>query len=121
MPCRRFSGSRASPTPRVLPRPCGRIRRGDPKTVSPEFLNPPSEGEAIEAAAARVNTPVVLVRGEHSDVVTDESVRRFLELKPQLIVLEAKGVGHMFTGDRNDVFAVSLLEYLARFVPLDRN
>jgi pimeloyl-ACP methyl ester carboxylesterase len=90
----------------------------DPKTVSPEFLNPPSEGEALDAAAARVKSPVVLVRAEHSDIVTDEGVRRFRELQPDLIVLEAKGVGHMFTGDRNEPFAESLLEYLARFAPL---
>lgn len=90
----------------------------DPLTVSPEFLNPPSEGEAIEAAAARVRSPVVLVRAEHSDVVTDESVRLFHELTPQLLVLEAKGVGHMFTGDRNDAFAATLLDHLARFAPL---
>jgi pimeloyl-ACP methyl ester carboxylesterase len=92
----------------------------DPLTVAPEFLNPPSEGEAIEAAAARVRSPTVLVRAEHSDIVTDEGVRVFQELTPHLIVLEAKGVGHMFTGDRNDAFAVTLIEHLARFAPLKR-
>jgi pimeloyl-ACP methyl ester carboxylesterase len=90
----------------------------DPKMVAPEFINPPSESEAIEAAAARIECPVVLVRAEHSEVVSDDSVRRFIELKPNLIVLEAKGVGHMFTGDQNDAFADSLLEHLGRFVPL---
>src|SRR3546814_1939222 len=67
----------------------------DPRTVSPEFLNPPSESQTIEAAAARITTPVVMVRAEYSDIVSDESVALFRKLTPQLEVIEAKGVGHM--------------------------
>jgi pimeloyl-ACP methyl ester carboxylesterase len=92
--------------------------RWDPKTVSPEFLNPPSEGVALEAAAARVRDPVVMVRAEFSTIVTDESVALFQQLTPQLEVVVAHGVGHMFTGDRNDAFAETLLDYLARFAPV---
>ncbi len=90
----------------------------DPKTVSPAFLNPPSEGELIEQAAAGLRMPTILVRAEHSDVVTEESVRRFRDLTPELIVVEAAGVGHMFTGDQNDAFAETLLQFLARFAPI---
>ncbi len=86
----------------------------DPKTTSPEFLHPMSEGHALLEAAARVKTPVVLVRAEHSNIVTDEGVARFRELAPQLEVIEAKGVGHMFTSDRNDAFAETLLAHLAQ-------
>jgi len=86
----------------------------DPKTVSPEFLNPPSEGVALEQAAARVRDPVVLVRAELSTIVTDESVAMFRKLTPQLEVVVAKGVGHMFTGDRNDAFAETLLDRLSQ-------
>jgi pimeloyl-ACP methyl ester carboxylesterase len=85
----------------------------DPRTVSPEFLNPPSEGVALEEAAARVRDPVVLVRAEMSTIVTDESVALFRRLTPQLEVIIARGVGHMFTGDRNDAFAETLLGRLA--------
>jgi pimeloyl-ACP methyl ester carboxylesterase len=59
-----------------------------------------------------------MVRAEHSDVVSDESVALFRKLTPQLEVIEAKGVGHMFTGDRNDAFAQTLLEHLSRFAPV---
>jgi pimeloyl-ACP methyl ester carboxylesterase len=90
----------------------------DPRTVSPEFLNPPSEGEALEQAAARVRDPVVLVRAELSTIVTDESVALFRRLTPQLEVVVAPGVGHMFTGDRNDAFAETLLTRLAQLAPL---
>jgi pimeloyl-ACP methyl ester carboxylesterase len=90
----------------------------DPRTAAPEFLHPPSEGEALIAAARRVSTPVVLVRAELSEIVSKESVRRFKDLTPQLEVETATGVGHMFTGDRNDSFAERLLQYLARHMPL---
>ncbi|WP_240334335.1 alpha/beta fold hydrolase [Sphingobium estronivorans] len=86
--------------------------RWDPATVRPEFLHPPSEGEALLAAAGRLRDPVVLVRAELSSIVTDGSVALFRELTPQLEVVVAHGVGHMFTGDQNDAFAETLLERL---------
>lgn len=91
----------------------------DPATVRPEFLNPPSEGVALELAASRVRCPVLLVRAELSSIVTDESVARFRGLTPQLEVVEAKGVGHMLTGDNNDIFAATLLDHLSRLAPVE--
>lgn len=90
----------------------------DPLTVSPEFLNPPSEGLALERAAAIITDPVVLVRAELSTIVTDEGEALFRKLTPQLEVVLAKGVGHMVTGDRNDAFAETLLDHLARYSPV---
>jgi non-heme chloroperoxidase len=88
--------------------------RWDPATGKREFLHPPSENEALLAAAARVKSPIVLVRAELSHLLTDEGVHRFQQLAPQLEVIIAKGVGHMFTADRNDTFAAQLLECLKR-------
>jgi non-heme chloroperoxidase len=88
--------------------------RWDPATGRSEFLHPPSEGEAVLAAAARVTSPVVLVRAELSHLLTDAGVAEFRRLAPQLEVVTAKGVGHMFTADRNDEFAADLLGRLAR-------
>jgi len=88
--------------------------RWDPATGNVEFLHPPSEGEAILAAAARITSPIVLVRAELSHLLTDEGVDRFYELTPQLQVVTAMGVGHMFTADRNDGFAADLLDWLAK-------
>lgn len=90
----------------------------DPRTTSQEFLHPPSEGVALVAAARRVTAPVVLVRAELSEIVTDESVRQFQALTPQLEVEVAHGVGHMFTGDHNDAFADRLLRHLSAHLPL---
>jgi len=88
--------------------------RWDPATGRPEFLHPPSEGEALLAAAARMTSPIVLVRAELSHLLTDEGVDRFRQLTPQLQVVTAIGVGHMFTADRNDGFGAELLEWLAK-------
>ena len=90
----------------------------DPRTVTPAFLAPPSELAALREAAARVHCPVVMVRGEFSDIVPQDAATAFKALTPQLIVLEAKGQGHMFTGDANDAFAGTLVEQLARFAPM---
>jgi non-heme chloroperoxidase len=87
--------------------------RWDPATGKEEFLHPPSEGEAILAAAARITSPIVLVRADLSHLLTDQGVGRFRELTPQLQVVTAIGVGHMFTADRNDGFAAELLDWLA--------
>ena len=59
----------------------------DPRTAEPQFLHPPSEAEALVAAARRVTTPVVLVRAELSEIVSKESVQRFKDLtsKPPLV------------------------------------
>lgn len=92
----------------------------DPKTVAPEFLNPPSEGEALERAATKMKDPVILVRAEFSTIVTQESVDTFRRLTPQLEVVLARGAGHMYTGDRNDAFAETLLAHLARYLPVTR-
>jgi len=88
--------------------------RWDPATGRGEFLHPPSEGEAVLAAAARVTSPVVLVRAELSHLLTEAGVAEFQRLAPQLQVVTAKGVGHMFTADRNDAFAAELLGWLAK-------
>lgn len=90
----------------------------DPRTTAPEFLHPPSERAALEAAARRVATPVVLVKAALSGILSDESVRHFQMLTPHLQVEVAHGVGHMFTGDQNDAFAQRLLRHLAERLPL---
>ena len=86
----------------------------DPATGDPQFLHPPSEAEALLAAASRVRSPIVLVRAEHSNVLTDEGVERFRQLAPQLDVRIARGAHHMFTVDRNEGFAADLLDVLER-------
>ena len=87
----------------------------DPATGKEDFLHPPSENEAVLAAAARATSPMVMVRAELSHLVNDTNTARFKALAPHLDVLTAPGAGHMFTADRNDAFAAELLAQLARY------
>jgi pimeloyl-ACP methyl ester carboxylesterase len=106
----------AAPLERSMRRDdCGRWHwHWDPGTGRREFLHPPSENQAVIAAAARVTCPVVLIRAEHSHLLTDAGVEHFQTLAPQLDVRWARGARHMFTADRNDAFAAELLDGLAQ-------
>lgn len=90
----------------------------DPRSCAPEFLHPPEEEKELFRAAERITSPVVMVRAERSTILSDESVALFRQLTPHLEVEIARGVGHMFTGDRNEAFAGSLLRHLAARLPL---
>jgi pimeloyl-ACP methyl ester carboxylesterase len=64
------------------------------------------------AAALALRHPVLLVRGAHSDVVSDEGVAEMRELIPHATVVDVRDAGHMVAGDDNDIFTVNLLSYL---------
>ncbi|MEI8084021.1 MAG: alpha/beta hydrolase, partial [Actinomycetes bacterium] len=58
--------------------------------------------------------PMLLVRGQMSDLVSQESADRLLNRFPQIEFVDVRGAGHMVAGDRNDVFADAVLDFLAR-------
>ena len=96
-------------------RPDGRLYfRWDPRTAEGRFVNPPSEQVLMEAAAAGQTSPVLLVRGAESTMVSERAVERFRQVLPGLDVVDLQGIGHMVTGDRNDPFAAALLAFLDR-------
>lgn len=84
----------------------------DPKTVSPQFVSPPSEAVEMAAAARNFRKPLLLVRADHGSLATDDAVERFHALVPQLVVEFAPGSHHMLTGDDNAAFASRLLDHL---------
>ena len=63
-------------------------------------------------AAARLELPVLLVRGQQSDIVSRESVNEFLELVPHAQFQDIADAAHMVAGDNNDIFARSVLEFI---------
>jgi len=95
----------------------GRYRwHWDPKFIGGKDLNdgvkkPIPEGH-LEAAATKLRTPVQLVRGRQSELVSDDHVREFLDLVPHAKYADISGAGHMVAGDRNDVFAEAVLDFL---------
>jgi pimeloyl-ACP methyl ester carboxylesterase len=66
----------------------------------------------LEDAARRVRVPTLLLSGGRSDLVSDATVRHFLELVPQAGHVRLADATHMLAGDDNDAFADALLEFL---------
>jgi len=64
------------------------------------------------AAASHLTCPVLLVRGEQSDIVSDQGIAELRELVPQAQVVDVNNVGHMVAGDDNDVFSENLVGFL---------
>ncbi|MEO5902033.1 MAG: alpha/beta hydrolase [Ilumatobacteraceae bacterium] len=74
--------------------------------------------ERLEACARNLDLPALLVRGGLSDILTEEGAQSFLELCPHSEYVNVTGAGHMVAGDRNDVFADAVIDFLARKVPV---
>ncbi len=62
--------------------------------------------------AKRLTLPVLLVRGRMSDVVSEETVREFLDLVPQAQFVDVQDAHHMVAGDRNDAFTPPVVAFL---------
>jgi peroxiredoxin len=92
----------------------------DPKFIDGTSALPPIEVietdrlHAAVGAILRNEVPILLVRGQMSDLVTKERADEFLSLFPEIDFVDVSGAGHMVAGDRNDVFAGAVVEFLAR-------
>lgn len=72
----------------------------------------------FEACARRLVQPTLLVRGGLSDVLSEEGAQDFLCLCPHAEYVNVRGAAHMVAGDRNDIFAKAVVEFLVRCVPV---
>jgi peroxiredoxin len=92
----------------------------DPKFISNTASLPPTEVADVDRMNAAVETilaggvPMLLVRGQMSDLVSQERADEFLARFPQVEFVDVRGAGHMVAGDRNDVFADAVLDFLTR-------
>lgn len=96
----------------------------DPRFVGGTADLPPSEIGDIDrlhravAAIVDAGTPVLLVRGKVSDLVSAEKAAEFRARFPTVEFLDVSGAGHMVAGDRNDVFTAAVVDFLTRHLPL---
>jgi pimeloyl-ACP methyl ester carboxylesterase len=72
--------------------------------------------DRFEQAAASLDAPVLLVRGQMSEVVDQAGVDAFMALVPGAEFLDIPDAHHMVAGDRNDMFSASVLDFLSRRV-----
>ena len=77
--------------------------------------------ERLEACSRNLKLPALLVRGGLSDLLSEEGARAFLALCPHSEYVNVTGAGHMVAGDRNDIFATAVIEFLKRTVPVGGN
>jgi pimeloyl-ACP methyl ester carboxylesterase len=92
----------------------------DPKFIDGTSALPPIEVTEVDRlysaieAILRAEVPMLLVRGQMSDLVTEERADEFITRFPQVDFVDVGGAGHMVAGDRNDLFADAVVEFLAR-------
>lgn len=94
-------------------------RRGDGRFHwhwDPAFLTIAEERSdrdaAMEEAARRIGAPVLVLRGERSELVTEERAHAFAGLFADARVRDIPGAHHMVAGDRNDAFTRALLDFV---------
>lgn len=92
----------------------GRLRwHWDPALLSGDLIG---ESERYQprlfAAAAQVGVPVLLLSGERSDVVSQQTVEEFLALVPHARHVQVPGATHMLAGDANDAFTAAIAGFI---------
>ena len=114
------------PPPRSLEGLAKNLRQGadgryrwhwDPAFIDgPRTIN--TGGETVQQnlirASRGLRIPVLLVRGQQSELVTEEAVEAFREMVPHADFVDVSGAGHMVAGDRNDAFNDAVLGFLDR-------
>jgi len=75
--------------------------------------------ERLRLAADHLTLPVLLVRGGLSDVLSEEGAQAFLEQCPHAEYVNVANAAHMVAGDRNDIFAGSVISFLLRVAPIE--
>lgn len=88
----------------------------DPNVISAETVaRIPTD--YLDDAAARLEIPIMLVRGMLSDVVPDEVLSAFRDRVPHAEVTELRAAGHTAAGDDNDAFSDAVVEFVSRIAP----
>ena len=76
--------------------------------------------EWLTARLARLGLPILLVRGQRSDVVTEEIATEFFHLVPGSAVVEIPAATHMVAGDSNERFTGAIRRFLDELVETGR-
>jgi non-heme chloroperoxidase len=113
--------------PRKLDGLAKNVRLGDDGRYhwhwDPRFRQGPSSvddrEERLVNCSRNLTLPTLLVRGGLSDILSMEGAQEFLRLCPQAEFVNVTGAAHMVAGDRNDVFADAVIDFLERTVPVD--
>jgi pimeloyl-ACP methyl ester carboxylesterase len=94
----------------------GRLRwHWDPRLIPDDVTkNLAAMERIIERLGTVSEVPMLLIRGQHSDVLSDANVADFRLHVPHAEVQDVDGAGHMVVGDSNDKFMRGVVGYLKR-------
>jgi len=65
------------------------------------------------AATRAIDVPIMLVRGQDSNVVTEAVAREFLDLFPAASYVDVEKARHMVVGDKNEIFTNAIIGFLS--------
>jgi len=71
----------------------------------------------MRQATRHVMVPTLLVRGEHSELISEQAMESFKGLLPRAEYVDVKGARHMVAGDENSRFNQAVLDFLDRRIP----
>ncbi|MEL6744086.1 MAG: alpha/beta hydrolase [Pseudomonadota bacterium] len=66
----------------------------------------------LKEAVTLISVPTLLVRGSKSELVSAEAVAEFRALAPHAKTIDISEAGHMVAGDKNDVFAQAVIDFV---------
>lgn len=66
----------------------------------------------LDAAARKLELPVLLVRGGQSTILSPEGAKAFLEIVPHAEFADIAGAHHMVAGDANDAFNEAVFAFV---------
>ena len=70
----------------------------------------------LENSAKRITVPTLLVQGALSDILTDKEKEEFLNAVPHASFAEIQQATHMVVGDKNDIFAEAIVDFLSEHI-----
>ncbi len=79
--------------------------------------NWPGYNDRIETAAKNLKLPVMLIRGEGSDLTTSEQAERFASLGDNFSEFDIQGAGHYIAEDNQEAFLAVVTDFLEREAP----
>ena len=93
----------------------------DPQLMSEANHNHRRDAAGYERALRGLQAPTLLLRGQRSDVISEEDACALVQTMPRARFIDLKGAGHMVAGDANDAFAASVAAFLHEVMPPARS
>ena len=98
----------------------GRLRwHWDPALLAGDLVQESERYQPrLQAAATKIDVPVLLLSGARSDVVSRTTVDEFMHLVPHAQHVELPHATHMVAGDANDAFTREVARFVQSLDPL---